>query len=110
MKTVNLSECPRLQQIQWPSVVVEKLYVIRCRSLKSIIRLSLLMHLACPSLCYVQSAFKIEDVGKVDLQVINSIGFFNLESMANVDLMIVNIFLFSKMRRPAQVLSLFLMI
>ncbi|CAK9168128.1 unnamed protein product [Ilex paraguariensis] len=108
MKKVDLSQCPRLQQIQWPSVVVEKLNVTWCISLKTITLLSLLdtarRITSCGngSLCYVQRCYKIEDVGNVDLQVINNIGFFNLDSMANVDLTIVNRFQLSRMKRPAQ--------
>ncbi|CAK9168133.1 unnamed protein product [Ilex paraguariensis] len=110
MKKVNLSECPRLQHLQWPSVAVDELNVTDCRSLKTITRLSLwdsarrIEDFDCPSLCEFEYDFKMEDVGKVDLQVINNIGFFNLDSMANVDLRIINRHASGRMKCPAQIM------
>ncbi|XP_057464545.1 disease resistance protein RUN1-like isoform X1 [Actinidia eriantha] len=109
LQTLDLSWCPKLQHILWPAITLEKLVVTECRKLKKISyetssRIKSISHGACMSLDYVQGGFKILPVAKVDVELLNNIGFFNLDLMANVEAFIVNHIVWSRKKCPIQIL------
>ncbi|KAH7835582.1 hypothetical protein Vadar_027599 [Vaccinium darrowii] len=61
-------------------------------------------HGACFNLNEVQWLFKILPVREVDVKLINNIGFFDLDSMADVEAFIVNCLVWSRKKRPIQIL------
>jgi len=61
-------------------------------------------HGACFNLNDVEGCFKILPVKEVDVELINNVGFFNLDSMADVEAFIVNCLVWSRKKRPIQVL------
>ncbi|KAM7493437.1 hypothetical protein LguiB_028046 [Lonicera macranthoides] len=89
LEKLDLSWCPKLQQIIWPSISVKELSVSESRSLKKITYESsshpeYISHGACMSLDYVEKGFKIEAVAKVDREVLMNFGFSELISMETV--------------------------
>ncbi|GFS34312.1 hypothetical protein Acr_00g0033220 [Actinidia rufa] len=109
LQTLDLSWCPKLQHILWPAITLEKLVVTECRKLEKISYetsscIKSISHGACMSLDYVQGGFKILPVAKVDVELLNNIGFFNLDLMANVEAFIVNHIVWSRKKCPIQIL------
>ncbi|KAM7480789.1 hypothetical protein LguiB_005372 [Lonicera macranthoides] len=109
LEKLDLSWCPKLQQIIWPSVNLQELIVTECRSLKQITyetsaRVKSISHGACMSLDYVEEGFKIEAVAKVDREVLRNFGFSDLVSMETVEVMIANRIVWSKKKCPLQIL------
>ncbi|XP_058190545.1 disease resistance protein RUN1-like isoform X6 [Rhododendron vialii] len=108
LQTLDLSWCPKLQQILWPSIGLENLIVSESRSLEKITYesasacIKCITHGACMSLDYVQHGFKILPVKKVNVELINEIGFFNLDSMANVEALVTNLIVWSRKKCPIQ--------
>ncbi|CAK9155629.1 unnamed protein product [Ilex paraguariensis] len=106
---LDLSWCPKLEKIQWPAIVVKELNVTECRSLQQITydtegRTLSIQHGACMRLCYVQYGFKTKPVREIDVRLINNVGFFSLDSMADVEVMITNCIVWSKVKRPVEIL------
>ncbi|PSS02600.1 TMV resistance protein like [Actinidia chinensis var. chinensis] len=109
LQTLDLSWCPKLQYILWPAITLEKLVVSECRKLEKISYetsglIKSITHGACMSLDYVQRGFKISPVAKVDVELLNNIGFFNLDLMANDEAFIVNRIVWSRKKCPIQIL------
>ncbi|KAM7523398.1 hypothetical protein LguiA_013300 [Lonicera macranthoides] len=109
LEKLDLSWCPRLQQIIWPPINAQELIVTECRSLKTITyetsgRVRHISHGACMSLDYVEEGFKIEAVAKVDREVLKNFGFSELVSMETVKVMIANRIVWSKKKCPLQIL------
>ncbi|XP_057502537.1 disease resistance protein RUN1-like [Actinidia eriantha] len=108
LQTLDLSWCPNLRQILWPSIVIEELVVTECRKLEKITfepsaGIKRISHGACMSLDYVERGFKILPVAKVDVELLNNIGFFNLDLIANVEAFIVNCIVWSRKKCPIQI-------
>ncbi|GFS34321.1 hypothetical protein Acr_00g0033260 [Actinidia rufa] len=110
LQTLDLSWCPKLREILWPSIVIEELVVVtECRKLEKITfetsaSIKHISHGACMSLDYVECGYKILPVAKVDVELLNNIGFFNLDLMANVEAFIVNRIVWSRKKCPIQIL------
>ncbi|KAM7480791.1 hypothetical protein LguiB_005374 [Lonicera macranthoides] len=110
LEKLDLSWCPKLQQIIWPSINIQELIVTECRALKKITYETssagprFISHGACMSLDYVESGFKIEAVAKVDREVLMNFGFSELISMETVEVMIANRIVWSKKMCPIQIL------
>ncbi|XP_057465751.1 disease resistance protein RPV1-like [Actinidia eriantha] len=109
LQKLDLSWCPKLRQILWPSINIEELVVTECRKLEKISYetsgcIKSISHGACMSLDYVERGFKILPVAKVDVELLNNIGFFNLDLMANVEAFIVNGIVWSRKKCPIQIL------
>ncbi|XP_058190549.1 disease resistance protein RPV1-like [Rhododendron vialii] len=110
LQMLDLSWCPKLQHILFPPIGLNKLVVTECRALEKITyetsaSIKFISHGACMSLDYVQHGFKILPVKKVDVELINKIGFFNLDSMANVEAFVVNTIVWSRKKCPIQILQ-----
>ncbi|KAG5526080.1 hypothetical protein RHGRI_032393 [Rhododendron griersonianum] len=96
LQMLDLSWCPKLQHILFPPIGLKELVVTECRAMEKITyetsaSIKSISHGACMSLDYVQGGFKILPVKRVDVELINKIGFFNLDSMANVEAFVVNL-------------------
>ncbi|KAH7834565.1 hypothetical protein Vadar_017397 [Vaccinium darrowii] len=83
-------------QITWSSTSLGELWVRGCNALEKITfetgfcEIERINHDYCPNLKYIESEFKISPVREVDVELLNSIGFFNLDSMADVEAKLVN--------------------
>ncbi|PSS02788.1 TMV resistance protein like [Actinidia chinensis var. chinensis] len=109
LQKLDLSWCPKLRKILWPSIDLEELVVTECRKLEKITfetsaGIEYISHGACMSLDYVQRGFKILPVSKVDVELLKNIGFFDLDSMANIEAYIVNSIVWSRKKCPIQIL------
>ncbi|KAI8532366.1 hypothetical protein RHMOL_Rhmol11G0209300 [Rhododendron molle] len=88
LQTLDLSGCQKLRQIRWSSTILQDLFVIECGALEGITyetasHIKNITSPLCPNLYHVQGHFKFFPVKEVDVELINSIGFFNLDSMAD---------------------------
>ncbi|GFY89440.1 hypothetical protein Acr_06g0013800 [Actinidia rufa] len=109
LQKLDLSWCPKLRKILWPSIDLEELVVTECRKLEKITfetsaGIEYISHGACMSLDYVQRGFKILPVSKVDVELLKNIGFFGLDLMANIEAYIVNSIVWSRKKCPIQIL------
>ncbi|KAI8532359.1 hypothetical protein RHMOL_Rhmol11G0208700 [Rhododendron molle] len=90
LETLDLSSCPKLQQILWSSTILDYMDCGRCDALEKVTfetggDIRSIEHLECRNLNHVQGNFKISPVKEIDVELLNSIGFFNLDSMADVE-------------------------
>ncbi|XP_058190542.1 disease resistance protein RPV1-like isoform X3 [Rhododendron vialii] len=91
LQTLDLSRCPKLQQIRWSTTILHKLVVERCDALKKVTfeggtYIDLVVDNHSYNLSHIQDRYKFLPIREVDVELLNSIGFFNLDSMAEVDL------------------------
>ncbi|XP_058190552.1 disease resistance protein RPV1-like [Rhododendron vialii] len=97
LQTLDLSSCRNLQQILWPSTSTYTLMVDFCDALEKItfetgFYVGYISHDCCRKLNHIQGNFKVSPVREVDVELLNSIGFFNLDSMADVEAKLKNLY------------------
>ncbi|XP_028100088.1 disease resistance protein RML1A-like [Camellia sinensis] len=85
LQTLRLNSCTRLQSLLGLQSV-ENLFVGHCTSLEKITYQSNMFrsqieHTKCDKLVEVQGLFKLQPVGKVEMEMIKNLGLFNLEAM-----------------------------
>ncbi|XP_058190548.1 disease resistance protein RPV1-like [Rhododendron vialii] len=91
LQTLNLSRCPKLQQIRWSSNILHKLDVERCDALEKVTfeagtYIEIIVDNLSLNLSHIQDSYKFLPVKDVDVELLKSIGFFNLDSMADVEI------------------------
>ncbi|XP_058190551.1 disease resistance protein RPV1-like isoform X2 [Rhododendron vialii] len=111
LQILDISRCPKLQQIQWPSTVVQHVVVTQCDALEKVTfepgtENVGVTHTFCWNLNHTQCRHNFLPVREADVELIQtSIDFLRLDSLADVEVTMIKypMSLFGK--RPVQVLN-----